>query len=104
MSLLDELNGRVITEEWLLKNKWIPCTDYSGDPVDGWYNININVLLLGPESNRPAKICVGYKLGANLLSLWNKFSTVTTVEELDFAINQICKQERIKYLGPKWMD
>ena len=104
MSLLDELSSTVITEEWLLRNKWIPVTDYSGDHMDGWYSINLGVELPKGKIVRYQKICVSYKLGANLLNLWNKYSTVTTVEELDFTLGQLCKQAEIKYLRPKWMD
>lgn len=104
MSLLDELNSTVITEEWLLKNRWIPCRDYSGGPMDGWYSINLNAMEPYQDFERHVKICVGYKPRARILNLWNKYITVTTVEELDFAINRLCKQEGIKYLKPKWTD
>lgn len=104
MSLLDELNSTVITEEWLIRNKWIPFADYSGDLMYGWYSINLSVVAPRANFDRHQRICVGYKPGANILNLWNKYSTVTTVEELDFTISQLCKQEGIKYLRPKWMD
>lgn len=104
MSLLDELNSTPITKEWLLKNGWISCRDYSGDQIEGWYSINLNAVESYRGFDRYVKICVGYKPGANILNLWNKYSTVTTVEELDFTINRLCKQEKIKYLRPKWMD
>ena len=104
MSLLDELNSAVITEEWLLKNGWIPVADYSGDYMQGWYTINLSVAVPRANFDRHQRICVGYKPGARILNLWNKYSTVTTIEELDFTIGQLCKQEGIKYLRPKWTD
>ena len=104
MSLLDALNSTVITEEWLIKNRWIPCRDYSGSPMDGWYSINLDAMEPHRGFDRHVKICVGYKPGAGILNLWNKYSTVTTVEELDFTISQLCKKEGIKYLKPKWTD
>ena len=104
MSLLDALNSTAITKEWLLKNGWISCRDYSGGPTDGWYGINLNAVESYRGFDRHVKICVGYKLGAGILNLWNKYSTATTVEDLDFTISQLCKQERIKYLKPEWMD
>ena len=104
MSLLDELNSTPITKEWLLKNGWISCRDYSGGPTDGWYGINLSVTVPRANFDRHQRICVGYKLEANVLNLWNKYSTVTTVEELDFTISQLCKQEGIIYLKPKWTD
>lgn len=104
MSLLDALNSTPITKEWLLKNGWISCRDYSGDQIEGWYSINLNAMEPHWRFHRYVKICVGYKPGAGILNLWNKYSTVTTVEELDFTISQLCKQEGIKYLKPEWMD
>ena len=104
MSLLDGLNNTTITEEWLLKNGWISCRYYSGGPTDGWYGINLNAVESHRGFDRHVKICVGYKPGAGILNLWNKYITITTVEELDFTISQLCKQEGIKYLKPKWTD
>ena len=104
MSLLDGLNNTTITEEWLIRNKWIPVADYSGDPIDGWYSINLDAMEPHRGFDRHVKICVGYKPGAHLLTLWNKYITILTVEDLDFTINRLCKQEKIKYLRPKWMD
>ena len=104
MSLLDELNSTPITKEWLIRNKWIPVADYSGDPIDGWYSINLNAVEPRRGFDRYVKICVSYKPGAGILNLWNKYSTITTVEDLDFTISQLCKQEGIKYLKPKWTD
>lgn len=104
MSLLDALNSTAITKEWLLKNGWIPCRDYYGDQIDGWYSINLSVAVPQANFDRHQKICVGYKPEANVLNLWRKYCTVTTVEDLDFTISQLCKQEGIKYMRPKWMD
>ena len=104
MSLLDGLNNTTITEEWLIRNKWIPVADYSGDLMEGWYTINLDAMEPHWRFHRYVKICVSYKPGAGILNLWNKYSTVTTVEDLDFTISQLCKQEGIKYLRPIWTD
>lgn len=104
MSLLDELNSTTITEEWLLRNLWTPVTDYSGDHIGVWYTTNLNIMICNPLFNLYPKIYVRYNPGTCILNLWDKYITVTTVEDLDFTISQLCKQERAKYLKPKWMN